>query len=1279
MPLRLAARQVITLFLVATLIPAPGLAWPGPVIRRSGSGAETGLLTQRAFLQALNSTGQAAMTGPNRPQLYLVFTVNVAVPPGGPVALTADVGGWMDQFMKEVLAQPILAAAPADSILDDIDASDAHVRSLESATKLSTMPDSVALGDRSTRIALYDALSEAGFDNSGSFRTGADGTVTYEDSLKDGDISVRAREVDGRVVLIKEFKPAIGTGSEVGDPVQIRGTGAPDLQGTQTGGIQISGTQSTLANNTVTGNTAPPAPAGVTNTPVAPVGPALSYNDTLRIELERKLTTITRDDTPTGPLLGLVLTRDTYISQLNATADTMENLLKDPAQLDSVVRGLRRDAKAVDDAYVNMVAAETTVGAIETRNRVDLKALYEAEMRAAQQREDKGDLAGAVKLRDSANDSAYGLFVSRQQLFYEALDQNPLLGLGDRGGLFSTDFLFKKMRNTLSSDAPNSEYVELVRPYLVTGAAEAREEATRVTAIDEAEDFTEFGGPKYERTRQAIGELGDANGSTLPRTLVVGAAGWYEQVEGASAVSTAITNFGLNVVAGTAWVIPVVGPWVSAGAAAIQVVRDGNELVVAVLDANDARNLATVTGYTRVLTAEEKLALEKGEFAVSLAATVVEGVQAVRVVRGPVRPGAGNAAADATTAATNTTADATGAGARNTPPTTPPVAAGAPPAAAGPPPVAQPTGRPPSPFWDDPVLPPVRDADGKIIGPGATHVSTAEQQAIEAADAAELKEIYDANLTRARAAGVPEDRIKKIIGDGDVDVDAANTLYREAIDAEGKQLTMPRRDYIALTQIDIRRRLGTLTPDDYEFLRQKLAADPNYLDWLPKQGRLRSSEPGAEFDPVLTTEQRDALLKDPQVGQMVDDARKAAAARPAAPPVATTTGSAPPGVKPASSPTRTSDPNRTTLDPNTTTIDPNTTTLDPNTTRLDPTRTTVDPNRTYLDPNKTVITPPNAASLVDPNATVRMTDELILGIPKARLSGTTPQQMANSVRGAMSKLGVGPQQLVNSLRQRLVTPRPVSMLDLGNAATAASRSQVDLSLEALGVSGGDAFTVRASNGGAAPVQVQGDGIVVEPVRAAPVREGVSQSRAGNRADAQIAATPQVVTQPVEAFCLERERPVAPPGTQYRVAPPAMQAQHRRLVDVLHAAKRVMDVGGLRPDSEIKGYFNFIRQWSIWTRQENFDEKRFTEAFVEQTRKNVEGQGVTWTDAMRDTVRKVAPGRWRDVTTVLGEVMKVKASAGTPSPVLTAAAAPHSVTPAHRRRAIWYWIPKGENS
>ena len=50
------------------------------------------------------------------------------------------------------------------------------------------------------------------------------------------------------------------------------------------------------------------------------------------------------------------------------------------------------------------------------------------------------------------------------------------------------------------------------------------------------------------------------------------------------------------------------------------------------------------------------------------------------------------------------------------------------------------------------------------------------------------------------------------------------------------------------------------------------------------------------------------------------------------------------------------------------------------------------------------------------------------------------------------------------------------------------------------------------------------------------------------------------------------------------------------------------------------YFHSIRQWSIWTLEERFDLRRFTEGFVQVTRRNYQSAGEAWNDEVEKAVR-----------------------------------------------------------
>jgi hypothetical protein len=123
---------------------------------------------------------------------------------------------------------------------------------------------------------------------------------------------------------------------------------------------------------------------------------------------------------------------------------------------------------------------------------------------------------------------------------------------------------------------------------------------------------------------------------------------------------------------------------------------------------------------------------------------------------------------------------------------------------------------------------------------------------------------------------------------------------------------------------------------------------------------------------------------------------------------------------------------------------------------------------------------------------------------------------------------------------------------------------------------------------------------------------------------------------VKAYCLEfvREPPAA--GMVFRVAPPEVQNRFQSMRGVMRAAKRVLDAGGLTPDSDPGQYFDAILQWSIWTKENGFDVKSFGEAFVDRTKKNFEAASQPWTKQIEQLVAGLVPNRWSDIERVLKE-------------------------------------------
>jgi hypothetical protein len=103
---------------------------------------------------------------------------------------------------------------------------------------------------------------------------------------------------------------------------------------------------------------------------------------------------------------------------------------------------------------------------------------------------------------------------------------------------------------------------------------------------------------------------------------------------------------------------------------------------------------------------------------------------------------------------------------------------------------------------------------------------------------------------------------------------------------------------------------------------------------------------------------------------------------------------------------------------------------------------------------------------------------------------------------------------------------------------------------------------------------------------------------------------------------------------FRIAPPEVQRAFAPAQRVLAAARHLRDAGALSPDSDPVAYFHSIRQWAVWTREQGFDEGRYADAFVEHARKNLEASGGRWKGEMGKALRRVVPGRWRDIQRIL---------------------------------------------
>ena len=202
-----------------------------------------------------------------------------------------------------------------------------------------------------------------------------------------------------------------------------------------------------------------------------------------------------------------------------------------------------------------------------------------------------------------------------------------------------------------------------------------------------------------------------------------------------------------------------------------------------------------------------------------------------------------------------------------------------------------------------------------------------------------------------------------------------------------------------------------------------------------------------------------------------------------------------------------------------------------------------------------------------------------------------------------------------------------------------SANGLQVFLTNLGNSSGEAFVMQAFNAGTAPLELFGEGLVVEPLKEELQRQ--VQQQLQQQLSRLIGDNP--VTQTLNAYCLEFFKAPPSPDSMFQIASGALQEQFAPLKHVMSASKQLQDLGLLNPDSDPLGYFHSIRQWSVWTKEEDFDESAFTDAFVDHTRKQVEDAGQAWSAQFDSSLRNAAPNRWNDIQRVLNEAGRLEQS------------------------------------
>jgi hypothetical protein len=210
-----------------------------------------------------------------------------------------------------------------------------------------------------------------------------------------------------------------------------------------------------------------------------------------------------------------------------------------------------------------------------------------------------------------------------------------------------------------------------------------------------------------------------------------------------------------------------------------------------------------------------------------------------------------------------------------------------------------------------------------------------------------------------------------------------------------------------------------------------------------------------------------------------------------------------------------------------------------------------------------------------------------------------------------------------------------------SSSAGANPGEIEFAIVSNGKTGDEAFQLQVYDPAGEIKEIPPlGGVVLEAVRRDRKDKPVAERHAGAAG---------LLTQQASALCLDFLKLPPEAGTLYRIAPQAVQEKFKPLRSILQAGHNLAEKGQLHPDSDAKDYATFIRQFALWTKIENWDAKKFTDTFLERSRKNAELMNVKWSKGMEDALRSLAPGRWQDITAVLNEAETIsKAGAAKPA-------------------------------
>jgi hypothetical protein len=246
-----------------------------------------------------------------------------------------------------------------------------------------------------------------------------------------------------------------------------------------------------------------------------------------------------------------------------------------------------------------------------------------------------------------------------------------------------------------------------------------------------------------------------------------------------------------------------------------------------------------------------------------------------------------------------------------------------------------------------------------------------------------------------------------------------------------------------------------------------------------------------------------------------------------------------------------------------------------------------------------------------------------------------PPTLRQGVEKWFNPLGLLARRLADQMERwrGSLGPRPLirtSDLELidrvSNVQAAGFPAGVHVLLTDQGGSTGKTLAMQILNLTGAPVALSSRSFAVQPIQQQAQKQVMQAfSRLSQAAPVRL---------DLAAYCVEFLKAPPGPSTLLRLAPPDIQQKYSSMSKVLQSAYRVSKANALHPDSNPAAYTDAMKQWAVWTVEQNFNEARFTEAFLGHTKKNVEAAKQQWSKQAEAMIRQASPNRWRDVVKIL---------------------------------------------